>query len=103
MYSILLLSEDYFSGLIFLFEALVTAALYGLALFFLLYKRRTSKLKPIGVGLACVLAVIGLRAWPEPNLRGGYSTSEYVLVLFLCMPLMVSGIVYFSSRNLPNE
>ncbi|UOQ77796.1 hypothetical protein MUN84_03800 [Hymenobacter sp. 5516J-16] len=103
MYATLLLSEDYFSWIISLFKALVIATLYGLALFFLFYKARTSELKPIGVGLGFLLAFIGIRSLSKEYSWEQYTFGDYFLLLFLCLPLLAAGAVYFSLRNSSKE
>lgn len=103
MYLILLLSEDYFSGLIGLFKVAVVACLYALAFFFLFHNRRTSELKPIGVGLALLLAYIGFRTWPDTYSWEGHTSADYLLVLLLCIPLMAAGLVYALTSKSPEQ
>ena len=94
LYGLLLLDDDILRFAAFLFKAIPTAILYGLALYFLLNKWRTSESKPIGVMLACFVAYIGFRCWPEPDIYGAPSASDYFLVFFLCIPLLTAVFIY---------
>ncbi|GAA4386854.1 hypothetical protein [Hymenobacter koreensis] len=100
MYAMLLLDEgSSITATIGLFKLLFIVILYATSLYFLLHNWRKSELKPIGLIIAFILAFIGYRSWPVPDMNRTDNTDQYLTVFFLCVPLVVAGFVYFLSRN----
>lgn len=100
MYALLLLDEG--SPIRFgvlLVKAIPLGALYVTALYFLFHNMRTSESKPIGVGIACLLAFIGFRLRYDTYEGGEASDPNYSLVFLLCIPLITAGFIYFFLRN----
>ena len=77
------------------------AALYWLAWRLLFRKGLPADRRLLGVGIACILTVIGFYYWPEPNEYGAISMREYVLVFLLWIPLLAAAIrfVYRRAHN----
>ncbi len=87
------------TGTIALFKILVIAVVYVAALYFLLHNWRTSEQKPIGVVLSCLLVFVGVRTWPKDYSWESHTSSDYVLLFFLCTPIVVAILVYLFSRR----
>ena len=104
LYTVLLLDEGSpITETIKFVKFLLVVVLYALSLFFLFYNRRTSELKPIGVGLALMLAYIGFRTWPSTYSWEGHTAWNYFVVVFLCTPLLAAGLVYALTSKSPEE
>lgn len=100
MYTPLLLDEG--SAITFtalLVKSLAGTVLYGLSLYYLFTKPRTSRSKGLGLGMACLLACIGFSLWPKPDVYGATSTGEYFIVFLLFIPLVLAGFVFLLSRR----
>jgi hypothetical protein len=104
LYPVLLLDEGSpITETIKFVKFLLVVFLYALSFFFLFYNRRTSELKPIGVGLALLLAYVGFRSWPNTYSWEGHTAWDYLVVFFLCLPMMAAGLVYALTSKSPEE
>ncbi|OUJ69799.1 hypothetical protein [Hymenobacter crusticola] len=68
------------------------AALYWLTWRLLFRKGISADLRLLGIGLACVLAIIGFSTWPQKYSWQKHAFTDYILVLLLCIPLLAAAV-----------